>query len=106
MKIRKLNLHDAFRLASVLSKYVDINSVSPETDAIDFISDIIGKISPDEYLHCVMLMTNTTEEDVKREISLVVLNAFIRGLKENQVVSLLSFYKFIGIKDGISPSQH
>ena len=98
MKIRILNLPDAFRLASVISKYVDVDSVSPEASALDFISDIVEKISPEEFLHCTMLMTNKTEEDVKREKSINVLNAFIRGLKENQIISLLSFYKSIGIK--------
>lgn len=97
MQAQPLNLIDAFRLASTISKYVDIKDLNPQADAIDFISGIVEKISPEEYLHCVILMTKTDEQKIKQEISLDILTAFIEGLKLNQIISLLSFYKSLGL---------
>lgn len=94
MNIRILNIMDAFHLASIVSKYVDTDHLS--TDAIEFIQGIVEKISPQEYLTCVSMMTDKTEEDVIKEDSLDILTAFIEGLKANQIVSLVSFYKNFG----------
>ena len=90
---RVLNLFEAFRLASVLSKYVDVEKLNPDEDAVDFISDIVGKLSPEEYLACVSLLTHTDTDTIKKHISLDILTAFIEGLKLNQVVAMLGFYK-------------
>jgi len=85
---------DAFHLASIVSKYVDIATLSE--DAVDFIQGIVEKISPQEFITCVSIMTDKTEEDVKKEVSLEILTAFIEGLKMNQIISLISFYKNFG----------
>lgn len=95
MNIRILNLMDAFHLASIVSKYVDTTALSE--DAVDFIQGIVEKISPQEYITCVSIMTDKTEEDVKKELSLEILTAFIEGLKMNQIISLISFYKSFGL---------
>lgn len=92
-----LTLPDAFRLASIISKYVDVDRLNPRADVIDFISEIINKIDPQEYLVCVSLMTNINIEKIKQEISLDILTAFIEGLKLNQIVTLLHFYKSLGL---------
>ena len=89
-------MRDAIRLASILNKYVDVKRLSPDQDAIDFISGIVEKISPQDFILCVAMMKNITEEDVKKEISLDVLTAFIEGLKTNRVMTLLEFYKSLG----------
>ena len=97
MEAKSLNLEDAFRLASVLSKYVDINSIDPQADAVDFISDIVEKISPEEYLQCVSMLTQEDVDTIKREIALDILTVFIEGLKLNQCISLIHFYKSLGL---------
>ena len=94
MDTRRLNLQDSFRLASVLSKYVDLDD--PQQEPIEFISGIVDKISPEEYLQCVSLLTREDVETIKKEISLNILTFFVEGLKKNQVVSLLGFYKSFG----------
>lgn len=93
--MKTLNLMDAFHLASIVSKYVDTNNLSP--DVVDFIQGIIEKITPQEYLTCVSIMTKKTEEDITKEISLDILTTFIEGLKANQIISLVSFYKSFGL---------
>jgi len=97
LEAKRLNLDDAFLLASKLSKHVDVHKLDPEEDAVDFISDIVGKLSPEEYLSCVSLLTHTDIDTIKKEVSLNILTAFIEGLKLNQVVSLLGFYKSLGL---------
>lgn len=92
---------DAFHLASILSKYVDTNHLSPE--AVDFIQGIVEKISPQEYLTCVSMMTDKTEEELIKELSLDILTAFTEGLKANQVISLVAFYKSFGINASSRP---
>jgi hypothetical protein len=96
LNARILNLSDAFRLASVLSKYIDAD-VSPQADALDFIGDIVDKISPEEYLHCISLMTKIDVDTIKQEIALVILTTFIEGLRKNQIISLVQFYQSLGL---------
>lgn len=97
MDAKTLNLPDAFRLASILSKYIDVKEIDPQADAVDFISNIVDKLSPQDYLRCVTLLTKTDEQKIKQEISLEILTAFIEGLKKNQVIALLHFYKSLGL---------
>ena len=102
MQVRRLNLDDAFRLAHILSQYVDVDALNPQQDAVDFIGDIVQKITPEEYLKCVSLLTNTDIDTIKKEFvekgaSLDILTAFIEGMKLNQVVALLGFYKSLNL---------
>ena len=91
MKIKKLNLNDALSLALTISKYADLTN--PFIDAVDFIAGIVEKISPSEYLQCIKIMTNIKEEEIKDAISIDLLTAFIEGLKTNQIITLVSFWK-------------
>lgn len=97
MNTTPLNLQDAFMLSSIISKYVDTKKLNPQADAIDFISEIVDKISPEEYLACVSLMTKKDADTIKREISLDILTSFIEGLKLNRILDLLHFYKSLGL---------
>lgn len=97
MDAKALNLPEAFRLASILSKYVNVNELDPQADAVDFIGGIVDKLSPQDYLRCTVLLTQIDEKKIKQEISLELLTAFIEGLKKNQVVALLHFYKSLGL---------
>ena len=89
---KTLNLTEAFWLASILEKYIDTEKTQPQ-DALDFINDIVHKMSPADYLHCVMLLTREDEHTIKEFYSIEILTAFIEGLRENQVLALLHFYK-------------
>lgn len=96
MKAKTLNLRDALRLASILNRYID-DEINANVEALDFISAVVDKISPDEFLHCVILLTGETEEAVKKEISIDILTCFIEGLRENKILSLVSFYRSLGL---------
>jgi len=92
MKAKKLNLRDGLRLASILNKYID-EKTNADAEALDFVSAIVDKILPDEFLHCVNLISGETEEQIKKQISIDILTCFIEGLRENQILSLVSFYR-------------
>jgi hypothetical protein len=92
MRIKKLDLYEAFELASILSKYVDVKKLNPEQSALDFVDDIVQKISPQDFLHSVKMTTDKTEEDLMNMDGVDTLALFAQGLKENRIVTLLSFY--------------
>lgn len=93
LQAKKLNLFDALRLAAVLAKYIDTKDI--EADPLDFISALLNKLTPLDYLHSVELLTG--EEAVEAYPSIEIITAFVEGLKSNQIVSLISFSKSLGI---------
>ena len=97
MKAKLLNLRDALRLASILDGYID-EKTNANAEALEFISAIVDRITPDEFLHCVILLSGETEEVVKQQISIDILTCFIEGLRENQILSLVSFYRSLGLE--------
>lgn len=97
MKTKKLNLEEAFHLASVLAKYVNVEEITPELDAVDFISSVIGKLTAHEYLECVILLTEKNAETIDKEISLDILASFVEGLRDNHIIALIAFYKSLGL---------
>lgn len=97
MDVKKLNLQDAFRLAFILSKYVDKIDQNHPQDALGFISDIVNKLTPEEYLRCVSMMTKLDNETIKKIDSIDILDAFFEGLKLNQVLTLISLFKSLGL---------
>jgi len=98
MDAKPLNLRDGLRLAEILDKYVDTET-SANAEAIDFISSIVNKIDPISFLRCVALLSGETDEMLKRQISIDILTCFIEGLRENKILSLVSFYRSLGLKN-------
>jgi len=49
MKAKLLNLQNALRLASILDKYID-EKTNANAEALDFVSAIVDKITPDEFV--------------------------------------------------------
>lgn len=99
MNAQKLNLRDALRLASILARYINDKDSEPETEAISFISGIVEKIDPASFLRCVILLSGEPEESVVKEVSIDILAVFIEGLRENQILSLISFYRSLGLSE-------
>lgn len=98
MKTKKLNLEEAFQLASILAKYVNIEEITYDLDALEFIGSIIDKLTPQEYLECVILLTEKNAETIDKEISVDILASFIEGLRDNQIIALIAFYKSLGFQ--------
>ena len=96
MIVKLLNLRDGLRLASILDKYVDTETTA-NAEAIDFVSSIVDKIDPISFLQCVMLLSGETEEVVKKQITIDILTCFVEGLQENKILSLVSFYRSLGL---------
>lgn len=97
MKAKTLDLRDALELASVLNNYIDDKST--ENDGVlDFIEKIVSKIPPMEYLHCVKILTGESEEEIANLDYLTILTEFIDGLRNNKILTLISFYRSLGFK--------
>jgi hypothetical protein len=96
MRIRPLPLHDALRLASTLSRYVDVKKLNPEQNALDFVDEIVQQIEAQDFVLCVKMMTKKTEYDLEKMDGLDVLALFMQGLRENRVIDLLEFYNSLG----------
>lgn len=97
MKTKKLNLEEAFHLASVLAKYVNVEEITYDLDAVEFIGSVIGKLTPQEYLECVILLTEENVDTIEKEISLDILASFVEGLRDNHIIALIAFYKSLGL---------
>lgn len=96
-KAHKLGLEDALRLSAILSKYIDTKDIDRPQEPLDFISDLIGKLSPSDYLHCVKLLSGEYRDaEYEKHSAVKILTAFIEGLKLNQILSLISFTKSLG----------
>ena len=94
--MRPLNLVNALRLASLLKPYVDVNNLNPEQDAIEFIDGIVQSISAQDFLLSVKLLSNKTEEDLEKLDGYKILALFTQGLRDNRIVTLLSFADSLG----------
>ena len=94
MKVKKLNLKDALSLASIVSKYVNVSTLDSEKSAIEFIDEIIQSITPEDFLECIKKTTYyITEKKLEKLDGLNALALFSAGLRENKIITLLSFYK-------------
>ena len=94
--MRPLNLFDALRLASLLEPYIDIDNLNPDQEALDFVDDILKKVSPQDFLLCVKLLSNKTEQDLEKYNGYEVLGLFTQGLRDNRIIDLLKFLKSLG----------
>lgn len=94
--MRPLNLPDALRLASLLQPYIDVEKLNPDQEALDFVDDILQKISPQDFLLCVKLLSNKMEKDIQKYDGYKVLGLFTQGLRDNRIVTLLTFLKSLG----------
>lgn len=94
---QKLSLVDALQLAAILSKYIDTKDIEKDSQPLDFIAALVNKLTPKDYLHCVKLLSGEhRDEEYKAYSSLKILSVFVEGLRENKIVSLLSFYDSLG----------
>ena len=96
MEARLLNLPDALNLASLLSKYVDTVSITPELSALDFIGSIVDKIEPIDYLNILKLFTDEPLVKLEKSDGVNLLKLLFSGLEKNRILSLLDAHKNLG----------
>lgn len=90
---QKLSLVDALRLAAILSKYIDTKDIEKDSQPLDFIAALVNKLTPKDYLDCVKLLSGEhRDEEYEAYSSIKILTIFVDGLKQNQILSLISFY--------------
>lgn len=92
IEVTTLNYPDAMRLASILTKYIDPSNV--EESPREFISSILDKISPVDYLHCIRVIL--PNESVSTLSGDTLLEIFYSGLEKNKIISLVKNYREMG----------
>jgi hypothetical protein len=91
-QVATLNYPDAMRLASILTKYIDPSNV--EESPREFISSILDKITPVDYLHCIrMIFPNEAIGELSGD---TLLEIFYAGLEKNKIISLVKNYREMG----------
>jgi hypothetical protein len=95
MDAKLLNLPDAMKLASILSKYIDTVSFNPEQGALDFVGDLLDKIEPMDYMNCIRLLLEEPQK-ISHLSGDELLTLLFHGLEKNKIFSLLDAYKNIG----------
>lgn len=91
MEAKILSFPEAMTLASILDKYI-----TQEELAVDFVDNILNRISPVEYLQCLVLLTGNTFTDGQDLDGMELLQAFYSGLEKNKIISLVESYKKLG----------
>lgn len=79
-------------LANILNKYIDLGTNKLQVNPLEFLGEILDKISPNDYMSCIKLLLDTPIDfsDISGNELLLLL---FSGLENNNTISLLSVYK-------------
>jgi hypothetical protein len=91
---RILNLEQMLEIYNILKNYLIDNQ---EENNIIFIQGILDKITPQEYIKCVCLLTGTEINEISKEDSISSISAFTNGLFENKIVVFQEFAERVGL---------
>ena len=100
MESRTLNFVDAMKLAQILSKYIDTESIKKTDTFLDLAESIMNKIEPSDYSKIIQILTNEPIEEIGKLSGNEILSLFISGLEINKVITLLESFKKIGDEIG------
>lgn len=94
MKSKSLNLPEALQLANVLDTYVILPGDN-ESDTNKFVGRLVEQMSPMDYLLCVKLLS--ADEITGSESGIELLQLLHEGFEKNKVLSLVEYFRGIGI---------
>lgn len=98
--LTKLNIREAIRLYVTIRPHLP-DEPKPESFILDYVKVVISSMKhkdPYAYLDTVLTLTGLTEEELREYSSVEILEMFIDGLVLNQILSLDSFCKRLGIR--------
>ena len=87
-----INLEQALLLYSIIH-----TKISDNKDTISFIEELLTKLTPDEYLNCICLLTGTEKPEIKKEDFMDIITNFTIGLQINNILSLCELVKKVGL---------
>lgn len=94
-----LNTRDALQLAEFLAPHIPEDS---DGDILDFVGKIVSNIknsdTPEDLADAVMLMYDLSIDDIANMDAYEALEKFIESLRDNQIISLVEFYKWLMVK--------
>lgn len=92
---RPLTLKETLEIYFIVSPHIPKEYVTH----YDACSAIFDALSPEEFLTCVCILTDTPRDKIIREDALEYFIQFVDGLKENNILALPEFFKKIGFID-------
>jgi len=91
-----LNTKDALQLAKWLAPHV-LDEV--DDDLLDFTGRIVESLKDSDgnevFARSVMLMGDLTIDEINNMSGVEIVSAFIDGLAENHIISLIEFYQWL-----------
>lgn len=95
MEARILNFPEALRLASILSPYIHLPE-DAQTTNVKLVGRLIKEMSPMDYLNCIKSIS--TQPITGNETGESLLSLVYEGFEKNKILSLVSYYREIGIE--------
>lgn len=96
--MKPLNLTQAFKLYSILGKYVPDATKNIDFDAVSaMIIAIDSGDSRDDYLHSLLMISGYKENMLVRFSTQKVLQLFVQGLRTNRLLELREFVRAVGV---------
>ena len=99
MEAKVLNFPDAMKLAQILGKYIDTESIK-DKPLLDFLDDLLNKLHPLDYLETLKLITQKSPKELSELNGNALLSTLYSGLEKNKILSLLDTSKMIGFVYG------
>jgi hypothetical protein len=89
---RIMNLEQALSLYSIIN-----TKLSNKEDTLSFVEDLLTKLTPNEYLDCVCLLTGTKKEQIIEQDFMEAIISFTKGLQINNIIYLCELMKKFGL---------
>ena len=89
---RIMNLEQALFLYSIVN-----TKLSDKPDTLSFVEELLAKLTPDEYLECVCLLTGTEKTEIQKEDFMDAITSFTNGLQINNIIFLCEIVKKLGL---------
>ena len=97
METKILNFPTAMRLAQVLERYIDLESIKTFKTPIAFIESFIDTVEPLDYLDILRFLTGKTSENISKMGGPELLDTFYSGVEKNKIISLIETKTSLGL---------
>ncbi len=91
MESKVLNFPDAMKAAEILSPYIG-DSISPNTNVGEFTEELLGKLSPMDFLKLAEIITGKNIKEIEEIRGEEFLEIWIDWITHNPIPSLMNMY--------------
>ena len=91
MESKVLNFPNAMKVAEILSPYIG-DSISPDTNVGQFTEELLGKLSPMDFLKLAEIITGKHIKEIEEISGKEFLKIWIDWIAHNPIPSLINMY--------------